>query len=189
MAGTVNWPGRGPTWLGVPALVVAVAGGLMLGEVTHRQAFSRELSATGVETTAESVQVDVGRLLGSVSVGFRTADGRQVRTELVDHEYNDTEGMPEGLQTPAAGTRYAMPLKIVYQRSDPSVALASVDARQWGDDRKTPRLGLGMLTGGVAVVLVALMMLSRDAHKRGLAWWQWYVEGQRPRDTNDRSES
>ncbi|MEV0804703.1 DUF3592 domain-containing protein [Kribbella sp. NPDC050281] len=188
MAGDVNWPGRGPTWLGVPALVVAVAGGLMLGEVTHRQEFSRELLTTGVEIVAGSVQVDVGRLLGSVSVGFRTADGREVRTELADHEYNDTEGMPDGVQTPAAGTRYAMPLKIVYRRSDPSVVLASVDARQWVDDRKTPRLGVGMLAGGLAVVLTALVMLSRDARKRGVAWWQWYTEGSRGPDTHKRSE-
>jgi hypothetical protein len=149
----------------------------MLGEVTHRQEFSRELLTTGVETVAESVEVDVGRLLGSVSVGFRTADGRQVRTELADHEYNDTEGMPEGVQPPAAGTRYSMPLKIVYRRSDPSVALASADARQWVDDRKTPRLGAGMLAGGLGLSLIALVLLSRDARGRGLAWWQWYTEG------------
>ena len=185
MAGTVNWPGRGPTWLGVPALVVAVAGGLMLGEVTHRQEFSRELLTAGVETVAESVQVDVGRFVGSVSVEFRTADGRQVRTELADHEYNDTEGMAEGVQTPAAGTRYSMPLKIVYRRSDPSVALASVEAREWVADRKTPRLGAGMLAGGLGLTLVALVLLSRDARRRGLAWWQWYTEGSRGFDAHN----
>lgn len=185
MAGEVNWPGRGPTWLGVPALVVALAGGLMLGEVTHRQAFSDELVTTGAETVAESVQVDVGRLLSSVSVDFRTADGRQIRTELADHEYNDKEGMPEGVQTPAAGTRYAMPLKIVYRRSDPSVALASVDAREWVGDRNTPRLAAGMLAGGLGVSLVALVLLSRGARRRGLAWWQWYTEGSRDVDVRE----
>jgi Protein of unknown function (DUF3592) len=189
MAGKVSWPGRGPTWLGVPALVVAVAGGLMLGEVTHRQEFSQELLTTGGETVAESVEVEVGRLLGSVTVGFRTADGRRIRTELADHEYNDTERMPDGVQTPAAGTRYAMPLRIVYRRSDPSVALASVDARQWVDDQKTPRLGAGLLAGGIGMVLVALVLLSRDARRRGLAWWQWYTEGSRGFDAHNRSES
>jgi hypothetical protein len=99
---------------------------------------------------------------------------------LADAEDNDSEGMPEGVQAPAAGTRYAMPLKIVYRRSEPSVALASVDAREWVADRKTPRRGAGMLVGGLAATLVALVLLSRDARRRGLAWWQWYTDG--PRD-------
>lgn len=176
MAGKVDWPGRGPTWLGVPALVVAVSGGLMLGEVTHRQDFSRELLVAGTETVADSVQVYIGRVLGEVLVTFRTTDGRDIETSLADHEYNDSEGMPEGMQPSAPGTRYAMPLKIVYRPSEPSVALASLDAREWVADRKTPRRGAGMLAGGLAATLIALAWLSRDARKRGLAWWQWYTE-------------
>ncbi|MEU4396512.1 DUF3592 domain-containing protein [Kribbella sp. NPDC023855] len=179
MTGDVSWPGRGPTWLGVPALVIAVVGGLTLGEVTHRQEFSRELLTSGGEVLAESVEVNVGRLVGPVTVEFRTADGQRIRTDLADNETNDAQGMPEGPQTPAAGTRYSMPLKVVYRRADPSVALASIDAQEWVDDRKTPQQGVWMLAGGLGVTVVALVLLSRDARRRGLAWWQWYTDGSR----------
>jgi hypothetical protein len=148
----------------------------MLGEVTHRQDFSNELLKTGTETVADSVQVDIGRVLGEVLVTFRTTDGRKIETSLADHEYNDSEGMPEGVHAPAPDTRYAMPLRIVYRPSEPSVALATVDARQWVADRKTPRRGAGMLAGGLAGTLIALAWLSRDARRRGLAWWQWYTD-------------
>jgi hypothetical protein len=172
----VDWPGRGPTWLGVPALVVAVIGGLMLAEVTHRQNYSRDLLTNGVETVASSVQIYVNGkgTITEPEVVFRTQDGREVTTTLVNAEVNDDEGMAPGTQTPAAGTRYAPPLEIVYQPSDPSFALASVDARAWVADRRTPRIAVGMLAGGIALTLVALAWLSRDARRRGLAWWQWY---------------
>jgi hypothetical protein len=173
----VNWPGRGPTWLGVPALVVAVAGGLMLAEVSGRQGLSRDLLANGTETVASSVQVYVGGrgILSDLEVVFRTGDGRELKTALADAEVDDAEGMAEGQQTPAPGTRYAPPLKIVYRPSEPSVALASVDARQWVADRRTPGIATWMLAGGLAVVLVALVGLGRGARRRGLAWWQWYT--------------
>ena len=101
-----------------------------------------------------------------IRVTFWTTDGGQIRTLLADAEYNDSAGMPEGVRAPAAGTRYAMPLTIVYRRSEPSVALAAVDAREWVADRKTPRCNAGMLVGGLAV---ALVLLSRGARRRGLA--------------------
>lgn len=121
----MDWPGRGPTWLGVPALVVAVIGGLMLAEISHRQGLSQDLLANGTETVASSVQVDIGGRGGitDLQVVFRTGDGREVKTTLADGEFTDDEGMQEGQQTPAAGTRYSPPLKIVYRPSEPSVAL------------------------------------------------------------------
>jgi hypothetical protein len=126
--------------LGVPALVAAAIGGLMLAEVTHRQSYSRDLLTNGVETVASSVQISVGErgTIAEPEVVFRTQDGREVKIALVDAEVNNTEGMAPGAQTPAAGTRYAPPLKIVYQPWDPSFALASVDARAWAADRRTP---------------------------------------------------
>jgi hypothetical protein len=171
--------------LGVPALVVAAIGGLMLAEVTHRQSYSRDLLTNGVETVASSVQISVGErgTIAEPEVVFRTQDGREVKIALVDAEVNNTEGMAPGAQTPAAGTRYAPPLKIVYQPSDPSFALASVDARAWAADRRTPRTAAGMLAGGGAVTLVALAWLSRDARRRGVAWWQWYSAAPEPRRT------
>jgi hypothetical protein len=177
MARKVDWAGRGPTWLGIPALIVAVAGGLMLAEFNDRQDFSRDLLTSGVEAVASSVQVDVtGKgTIGEPEVVFRARDGRQVKTVLADAEVNDDDGMPEGIQTPAPGTRYAPPLTIVYRPSDPSVALASVDAREWAADRRTPYRAKGMLAGGIAVTLIAMAWLTRDARRRGLAWWQWYT--------------
>lgn len=172
----MDWPGRGPTWLGVPALVVAVVGGLGLAEISHRQGFSRDLLTNGTETVASSVQVDVRR--GGISnpeVVFRTTDGREIRTALADAHVNGDEGMADGQQTPRPGTRYAAPLTIVYRPSDPSVALALVDAGEWVADQHTARRGKWMMTGGLAVTLIALAGLSRGARRRGLAWWQWYT--------------
>jgi hypothetical protein len=176
MVGTnVDWPGRGPTWLGVPALVIAVVGVLMVTGISDRQRLSEDLRANGTETVASSVQVYVGRGMSHPEVVFRTGDGREIKTELADAEVNDDEGMPEGQQTPAAGTRYAPPLKIVYRATEPTVALASVDIGEWVADQHTARYGRWMITGGLAVTLIALIGLSRGARRRGLAWWQWYT--------------
>lgn len=154
----------------------------MLAEVTHRQDFSRDLLTNGAETVASSVQVYVtGRgTIGDLDVVFRTSDGRQVQTVLADAEVNDDGGMEDGLQTPAPGTRYAPPLEIVYRPSEPSVALASVDAREWVADRRTPRQAAGMVAGGILVTLIAMLWLSRDARRRGLGWWQWYTDAPTP---------
>ncbi|HET6986431.1 MAG TPA: hypothetical protein VFI00_07430, partial [Kribbella sp.] len=99
-----------------------------------------------------------------------------VRTTL-DNCEDDRQGMPEGVQTPAAGTRYAMPLEIIYQRSDPSIALAAVDAREWLADQRTPRIGWGLVGGGSSFVVLAMVLLTIGARRRGLRWWQWYTEG------------
>lgn len=187
MGTNVDWPGRGPTWLGVPALVVAAIGGLMLAEISQRQGLSQDLLTNGTETVASSVRVDVASRGGIIDlqVVFRAGDGRQIETALADAESNDSEGMPEGQQTPAAGSRYAPPLTILYRPSEPSVALASVDAREWIADRRTPRVSRGMLAGGLAVTLVALAGLSRAARRRGLAWWQWYTAAPTPPATGE----
>lgn len=172
----VDWPGRGPTWLGVPALVVAAIGGLMLVEISHRQDFSWDLLANGTETAATSVQVDVRRGgIANPEVTFRTGDGREIKTELADAEVNDDGGMADGRQTPAAGTRYAPPLRIVYRPAEPTVALALVDAGEWVADRRTARHGRWMLAGGLGVTVVAMAGLSRGARRRGLGWWQWWT--------------
>ncbi|NIK59232.1 hypothetical protein BJY22_004949 [Kribbella shirazensis] len=34
MARRVDWPGRGPTWLGVPALLAAIVGVLILTDIS-----------------------------------------------------------------------------------------------------------------------------------------------------------
>ena len=85
--------------------------------------------------------------------------------------------MPEGVRTPAPGTRYATPLEIIYQRSDPSVVLAAVDAREWtcGQQDAADRMGVGRWWIG-AVVLLAMVLLTVGARRRGLSWWQWYSD-------------
>lgn len=154
----------------------------MLAEVTHRQNFSRDLLTNGTETVASTVSVYVtGKgTIGDLQVAFRTSDGRQVETALADAEVNDDEGMPDGIQTPSPGTRYAPPLTIVYRPAEPSVVLASVDAREWVADRRTPRQAVGMLSGGLAAALFAMAWLTRDARRRGLAWWEWYTGAPAP---------
>jgi hypothetical protein len=102
---------------------------------------SRELLDSGIETVADSVQVEVtggaGRpAISKVRVDFTAGGVDRIRTTL-DHIEGDRQGMPEGLQTPAAGTRYAMPLHLAYRQSDPTTALALVDA-QSGSPTRTP---------------------------------------------------
>jgi hypothetical protein len=177
----IDWPGRGPTWLGVPALIVAVCGALILLEVLQRQSLSRDLLEAGNWAIADTVRVDIapGRgapTVAGVHVSFRTSDGRHMDTPLIDYEY-DAQGMTEGIQTPRPGTRYAAPLQIIYKPSDPRRAVAMVDTRQRIADRRTPRIGAGMLAGGLTITVIAAALLSHGARKRGLAWWRWYSEG------------
>ena len=180
MSERVEAPGRGATWIGVPALVLVLLGVLMLFDVTSRQRLSRELLDSGIETVADSVQVEVtggaGRpAISEVQVDFTAGGVDRIRTTLEGIE-NDRQGMPEGVQAPAPGTRYAMPLHIVYRQSDPSTAVAVADAQKWVSDKDTPRLGLGLVGAGVALALLAILLLTIGARRRGLAWWQWYTE-------------
>ncbi|TDD46340.1 hypothetical protein E1263_36815 [Kribbella antibiotica] len=179
MSGRVDWPGRGATWLGVPALVLALIGTGILIDALDRRDLGRELLNAGGETVATSVQLDVypGKGdpgIGEVRVEFIAA-GQQVRTVLSDYQ-DDAQGMREGAQPPAAGTRYAMPLQIVYRPSDPSVALAAADAHLWVEDSETRRVSTGLVVGGSALVLAAMVMLTIGARRRGLAWWKWYAD-------------
>jgi hypothetical protein len=180
MTEKVASPGRGPTWIGVPALVLVLLGVLVLVDVTSRQRLSRELLDSGIETVADSVQVEVtggaGRpAISEVRVDFTAGGVDRIRTTL-DHIQDDRQGMPEGIQAPAAGTRYAMPLHIVYRQSDPSTVLALSDASNWATDKDAPRLGLGLVGGGLVLVLLAMLLLTIGARRRGLSWWQWYAE-------------
>jgi hypothetical protein len=177
----VGWPGRGPIWLVVAGLIVAVCGAIVLLEVLPRQSLSRELLAAGHFAIADTTQVDVapGRgnpTVAGVHASFQTADGGWLETPLVDYE-DDAQGMAQGLQTPPSGTRYAAPLQIIYRPTAPQQAVALVDARQWAADQRTPLIGIGMVAGGLTIAFIAAAGLIRDLYRRGLARWRWYVEG------------
>lgn len=180
MSEKVESPGRGPTWIGVPALVLVLLSVLVLVDVMSRQQLSRELLDSGIETVADQVQVEVtggaGRpAISEVRVDFTAGGVDRIRTTLNDIE-DDRQGMKEGVQAPAAGTRYATPLHIVYRQSEPATALAVADARKWAEDKDTPKVGLGLVGGGLALVLLAMLLLTIGARRRGLSWWQWYTE-------------
>jgi hypothetical protein len=161
----VVWPDRGPTWLAVPALIVAVCGAIILLGFLPRQNLSRELLESGAFAIAETTQVDVANSeAGAVRVGFYTTEGRLFETPLADYESG------------AAASRYAAPLQIVYMQTAPQQALALVDAEHWSADRTTPRVGTGMLAGGLLVILVVTAPYLRRAYHRALMRWRWYVE-------------
>ncbi len=180
MTNDVDWPGRGGTWLGVPALVALLIGLAIFLDASHQQRLSRELLREGGKAISTSVQVEVfgGRAnyVESIRVEFATSDGRQVQTLLEGFE-DGRDGMAEGVHAPEPGTRYATPLRIVYRQSDPSVALAALDAEKWAADVNTPRYGFALFVIGAGGVAGAPVMLSRSARRRGLAWWKWYSAG------------
>lgn len=180
MAGRVDWPGRGPTWLGVPALLVAIVGLFILTGIQSRQAASRHLLADGVPAVAEKVQLNVypnrgTPVVGEVVVTFRTANGPH-RSQLSDFEDDDPHGVPEGTHAPAERSRYAPPLAILYDPSNPTVVLAAADAQLWLADRNTPRIGIGLTIAGSVITFSALILLTTNARRRGVAWWQWFSD-------------
>jgi hypothetical protein len=182
MSEDVDWPGRGGTWLGVPAVVALLVGLAFFTVSQSRQHLSRELLSDGAVTVATSVQVEVvgrrGALIERLQVDYVTDDGQQVHVDVPDYD-DDPQGMAERVQPPASGTRYAMPLRVVYRQSDPSVVLAAVDAEKWAADVNTPRYGFALLVVGAGGVVWAPVMLSRSARRRGLPWWKWYAAGTR----------
>ena len=152
----------------------------MLGRILYLQDYSSDLLDHGIETTAESVRLTVypGKgdpLVDDITVTFTTSEGQHVKAVLWSEE-DAPQGMPEGEQVPAAGTRYAMPLAILYDPVQPTRVLASVDAREWTADRKTPVIGASLLIGGAVLVILAAILLTRGARRRGLAWYRWYSD-------------
>jgi hypothetical protein len=149
----------------VPALIVAACGAIILLGFLPRQNLSRELLESGTFAIAETTRVDVARgEVTGVRAGFYTAEGRLFETPLADYT-SDTED-----------SRYAAPLQIVYKQTAPQQALALVDAEHWSGDRTTPRVGTGMLAGGLIVILVVTAPYLRRAYNRALMRWRWYAE-------------
>lgn len=180
MAKDVDWPGRGGTWLGVGSLIAVLIGLGVFGTYSYRHGLGEELLRGGGIAVSQSVQVDViaGRVeeIEHVNVDFTTGDRRRVQTELAEYK-TGIQGMEQGVHPPAPGTRYAAPLKLLYRQSDPSVALAVVDAEEWAADPITQRYGLALLVIGLGGLLWTPMVFSRAARRRGLPWWKWYSRG------------
>jgi hypothetical protein len=168
-------------------LLVAIVGGLILADILYRQSVSRHLLTDGVATTAETVQLNIypnkgTPIVGEVVITFRGTGGQVVHAQLSDFEDDDPHGLAEeGTLPPPAGTRYAAPLAIIYDPAEPATVLAKADAQLWLADRRTPTIGIGMIAGGLVVTIVAIGLLTRDARRRGVSWWQWYVDTPSPR--------
>ncbi|WP_112239266.1 hypothetical protein [Kribbella monticola] len=180
MGGRVDWPGRGPTWLGVPALVVAFVGLGVLIDIHTRQMTSRDLLANGVPTAADQVELDVypnrgSPIVGDVLVTLRV-DGMPRTVPLSDFDDENPHGVPEGMHPPAAGSRYSPPLAILYDPSDTTTVLAAADAELWLANRDTPRFASELIAGGSATTVLAMVLLTRDARRRGVSWWRWYSD-------------
>jgi hypothetical protein len=122
-----------------------------------------------------------GRFVDEVEVAaFEPATGGSQRTTLVN-ALGDAEGAAVGRRAPGPGTRYAMPLTVVYKPSDPTQAIALVDARESASDRETPAVGLGMVAVGVTVAAFTGVHLDFNARRRGRRWWSWHAGRHRTR--------
>ena len=145
----------------LPAALFAICGVLVLVESLRREALGARLLDAGYFAVADTVIVDRptgGGPVTAVRLSFPAADGRQIYTALGDHEV--VPPTPGGLQAPAAGTRYAAPLQIVYDREAPERVLAVADAQQWRADRQTRWVAAGLIAGGL-VTAVAVRRSSR----------------------------
>jgi hypothetical protein len=153
--------------LGVVALLVAVFGVVIQLDVRYQRALGRDFLSHGVRATATDVELDVGycrydTCLDGVWVVFRTAEGREIRAELIG-ELGDPEGADEGDRTPLPGTRYAPPVELLYQPATPSDVMAVVDAEEHSRPGTVLLVSWIMIAGGAAVAVACGVGLSRTA--------------------------
>ncbi|NIK59228.1 hypothetical protein [Kribbella shirazensis] len=151
--------------LGVFALVATILGLVALLDIRHQRAVAQDFLDTGVEMIADQVEVAVwygrgGDYVDEVEVTFVVATKRVVAT--LSNSLGDPEGNAEGRHPPAAGTRYAAPLRIVYKPEDPSQVMALVDAEEFAADSATPAGVAGIVTiGGTTTVAIAVGRLAQ----------------------------
>ena len=143
-----------PRWasvLGAYTLAATVLGLVALLDTRHQRADAQDFLDTGVQTMADDVEVAVhygkgGSYIDEVEVTFAVAAKQHLAT--LSNSLGDPESNADGRHAPAAGTRYASPLRIVYRPDDPSQVIALVDADYFDSDTATP-------TGIAAVVSIA----------------------------------
>jgi hypothetical protein len=159
--------------LGAFALVATLLG---LVDIRHQRAVAQEFLDTGVATVADQVEVAVrygkgGSYIDEVEVTFVVATERHVVT--LSNSLGDPEGNADGRHPPAAGTRYATPLRILYKPDDPSQVIALVDAEDFAAETGTPSDIAGVIAiGGTTTAAVAAGWLLRSggadhAERRG----------------------
>jgi hypothetical protein len=153
--------------LGVIALIVAVSGVIVQLDVRYQRALGRDFLAHGVRATATAVELEVdhgkgGTYLDAVWVGFRTAEGREIRAELTG-ELGDPEGADEGDVRPLPGTRYAAPVEVLYQPATPSDVMAVVDAEEHSRASTVLLVSWIMIAAGIAGAIACGIGLSRTA--------------------------
>jgi len=151
-----------PRWasvLGIYALLATLFGVVAVLDIHHQQTIAQEFLDAGIATTADGVDVDVrygkgGSSIDTVEVTFVVAAHRHLAT--LSNSLGDPEGNSEGRHPPAAGTRYAPPLRILYKPDDPSQVMAIVDAEDFAADTGIPSGVSGLVAiGGTTSVAIA----------------------------------
>ncbi|MEU4607430.1 hypothetical protein AB0F43_30975 [Kribbella sp. NPDC023972] len=159
--------------LGAFALVATLLGLVALLDIRHQRAVAQEFLDTGVATVADQVEVAVrygkgGGYIDEVEVTFVVATERHVAT--LSNSLGDLEGNADGRHPPAAGTRYATPLRILYKPDDPSQVIALVDAEDFAAAAGTPSDIAGVVAiGGTTTVAVAAGWLAYSRLRSGEA--------------------
>ncbi|WP_460663295.1 hypothetical protein [Kribbella swartbergensis] len=168
----MNLVQRWASAVGVFALLVAGLGVVVLLDVRHQKAVAQDFLSTGVPTMASTVQlhVDTGRggdYIDEVHVVFSVATDIHIAT--LTNSLGDPEGNEVGRHPPAAGTRYAPPLAILYKSDDPDQVIALADAEYFAADSATSTVAAGMISVGGTIVLAAgaSVLLTARLRRRG----------------------
>jgi hypothetical protein len=161
---------RWATVLGVYALMATLFGVVALLDTRNQRAAAQEFLDSGVATVADGVEIAVqygkgGRYIDTVEVTFVVATQRHVAT--LSNSLGDPESNVEGRHQPAAGTRYAAPLRILYKADDPTQVIALVDAEGFAADTGTPSGSAAVIAvGGTTTMAVLAAWLAYGRLRR-----------------------
>ncbi|MFC0626239.1 hypothetical protein [Kribbella deserti] len=163
--------------LGAVALLVALIGVVIALDTADQRNFAQKMLAAGVPATATEVVLKVsdgkgGKYVDAVRVTIPTSDGQSRQAELA-FSLAEPEGAEPGRRTPAAGSRYAAPLAVLYDPSAPSELIATVDARSFATADEPIWIGKSMALIGFSVVLGCLIHVVIAARRRGHRWSWW----------------
>lgn len=156
--------------LGGLAVVVAVFGVVVFLDLRHQQDIGRDYLSHGVTSVATDVTLRIksgrgGTYVDEVKVTFKLAGGEQQQTTLTNN-LGDNERAQPGLRRPGPGTRYAPPLRILYQPTDPAQAIAEVDARYFTAGTTASKVAVGMIAGGITVAAAVALRHGLPGRRR-----------------------